>query len=101
LSIKAWPQQQQQQQQQQVHSPGTPACLSSAAASSLQQQRLQYVSKVEVSTPEMRLEHWAQLQRITNQLPALQHIRIHSRMAKGAPLAQRASLLHVQQRCRA
>ncbi|WIA33692.1 hypothetical protein OEZ86_006810 [Tetradesmus obliquus] len=87
LDIKAWPQQQQQQQQQQAHSPGSPGSLNNTADAVQHHQRLQCVTRLEVNSPEMRLEHWAQLHSITSQLPLLQHIRIHSRMAKGAPLA--------------
>jgi hypothetical protein len=82
LDIKAWP----QQQQQQMPSIGSPNSTSTAAETP-QHERLRFVSRVELSAPEMRLEHWTQLQHITQQLPLLQHIRIHSRMAKGAPLA--------------
>jgi hypothetical protein len=82
LDIKAWP----QQQQQQMPSIGSPNSTSTAAETP-QHERLRFVSRVELSAPEMRLEHWTQLQHITRQLPLLQHIRIHSRMAKGAPLA--------------
>jgi hypothetical protein len=88
LNIKAWPQQQQQQQQQLK----TGSTASSAtAADPPQRERLQFVSRVELSAPEMRLEHWAQLQHITRQLPLLQHLRIHSRMAKGAPLVPKGT----------
>ncbi|WIA13550.1 hypothetical protein OEZ85_007119 [Tetradesmus obliquus] len=97
LDIKTWPQPQQQQQQQQqqqkkqqqqqAHSPTSPGSFNSAAAIAQQHQRLQCVTRLEVNSPEIRLEHWAQLHSITRQLPLLQHIRIHSRMAKGAPLA--------------